>query len=452
MNSATCARREASGTSSPSSSPGHPRPSQRSYAAPSARAPRPGARAALPACARCRHGARPWRPSRGGRRARTRGRAGSGAAAGSRSRGAASPAAAIRRLLGLVVELDRLDRDVVAEPLGLLVGVRVAADVDEQRGVVDAGSLLRRPGRSARRGAGRSGTGGARAPSAGRTRGRCRARAPRRAPRAGRGRGRRRRRSRGPRRPASAYSGSGTVVADPLPVGDGAVVHVLEGFDLVVLVEPELWMHAARGPGEVLVGEGPGELRAGGRCLGHQASHILLTCSINCRGPLRGGRPRRSGRARGAGGRSSSGRCSSWSSAARPWRSSPGRAPRWPPTPPRSPASTCSCWAGSSCGRAPWARTAGRSRSPCTMAGSPPGPGHARRADHRRRRRQAPGLAGLAARPRAPSASRCAAPVAKVTGRWLSVAAGQAGAHRLRPPGGERGGRRERQRRAAPLA
>ncbi len=32
--------------------------------------------------------------------------------------------------------LDRLHRDVVAEPLGLLVGIRVAADVDEQRRVV----------------------------------------------------------------------------------------------------------------------------------------------------------------------------------------------------------------------------------------------------------------------------------------------------------------------------
>ena len=42
----------------------------------------------------------------------------------------------------LVVVLDRLQGDVVAEPLRLLVGVRVAADVDEQRGVVDDGALL----------------------------------------------------------------------------------------------------------------------------------------------------------------------------------------------------------------------------------------------------------------------------------------------------------------------
>jgi hypothetical protein len=40
-----------------------------------------------------------------------------------------------------VVVLDRLQRDVVAEPLGLLVGVRMTADVDQQRGVVDVGAL-----------------------------------------------------------------------------------------------------------------------------------------------------------------------------------------------------------------------------------------------------------------------------------------------------------------------
>ena len=41
----------------------------------------------------------------------------------------------------VVVVLARLQRDVVAEPLGLLVRVRVAADVDQQRGVVDGGAL-----------------------------------------------------------------------------------------------------------------------------------------------------------------------------------------------------------------------------------------------------------------------------------------------------------------------
>ena len=40
-------------------------------------------------------------------------------------------------LTRLVVVLRRLQRDVVAEPLRLLVRVGVAADVDEERGVVD---------------------------------------------------------------------------------------------------------------------------------------------------------------------------------------------------------------------------------------------------------------------------------------------------------------------------
>ena len=44
----------------------------------------------------------------------------------------------------LVVVLRRLQRDVVAEPLRLLVGVGVAAHVDEQRGVVDGDALLLR--------------------------------------------------------------------------------------------------------------------------------------------------------------------------------------------------------------------------------------------------------------------------------------------------------------------
>src|SRR5437016_2930949 len=41
----------------------------------------------------------------------------------------------------LVVVLRGLEGDVVTEPLRLLVGVGVAADVDEQRGVVDDRSL-----------------------------------------------------------------------------------------------------------------------------------------------------------------------------------------------------------------------------------------------------------------------------------------------------------------------
>ena len=51
-------------------------------------------------------------------------------------------AAAARTLPQLVVVLAGLQRDVVAEPLRLLVGVGVAADVDEQRGVVDGRALL----------------------------------------------------------------------------------------------------------------------------------------------------------------------------------------------------------------------------------------------------------------------------------------------------------------------
>ena len=42
----------------------------------------------------------------------------------------------------LVVELGRLERDVVAEPLGLLVGVGVAAHADQQGGVVDDRPLV----------------------------------------------------------------------------------------------------------------------------------------------------------------------------------------------------------------------------------------------------------------------------------------------------------------------
>ena len=122
-----------------------------------------------------------------------RARSGSGGAAGSRRRSAASPRPSLRVLRSSCVVLVRLQRDVVAEPLRLLVRVRVAPDVDEQRGVVDDRALARRRGRAARRCAARSGTGAARAPSAARSRGRPRARAPRRARPAGRARGRRRR-------------------------------------------------------------------------------------------------------------------------------------------------------------------------------------------------------------------------------------------------------------------
>jgi hypothetical protein len=46
-----------------------------------------------------------------------------------------------RRTAQRVVVLGRLHRDVVAEPLGLLVRVGMAADVDQQRGVVDDRAL-----------------------------------------------------------------------------------------------------------------------------------------------------------------------------------------------------------------------------------------------------------------------------------------------------------------------
>ena len=72
----------------------------------------------------------------------------------------------------LVVVLAGLQGDVVAEPLGLLVGIGVAADVDEQGRVVDDRALAPRRGRRIRPGAGRSCTGAVRAPSAGRSPGR----------------------------------------------------------------------------------------------------------------------------------------------------------------------------------------------------------------------------------------------------------------------------------------
>ena len=64
-------------------------------------------------------------------------------------------AAARPQAAQLVVVLGRLQRDVVAEPLRLLVRVGVAADVDEQRGVVDDARAPRSssPSRSARRSA-----------------------------------------------------------------------------------------------------------------------------------------------------------------------------------------------------------------------------------------------------------------------------------------------------------
>jgi hypothetical protein len=43
---------------------------------------------------------------------------------------------------GLVVVLDRLQGDVIAEPLRLLVGIGMAADIDQQGGVIDSRALL----------------------------------------------------------------------------------------------------------------------------------------------------------------------------------------------------------------------------------------------------------------------------------------------------------------------
>ena len=72
------------GSSSPASSPGQPRPSHRSYdAAERVEHRRRAARAARPARARSRRAGRSCRRPRGARRARTRARPGSGAAAGS---------------------------------------------------------------------------------------------------------------------------------------------------------------------------------------------------------------------------------------------------------------------------------------------------------------------------------------------------------------------------------
>ena len=83
----------------------------------------------------------------------------------------------------LVVVLPRLQSDVVAEPLRLLVSVGVAADVHEQRRVVDVGSLLVIEADPLRQPQQRSSTVARRAPSADRSQGRRRAKAPRQAPR-----------------------------------------------------------------------------------------------------------------------------------------------------------------------------------------------------------------------------------------------------------------------------
>ena len=94
-----------------------------------------------------RRAGRSSRPARGARRTRTRGRPGTGAAAGCprpTSRIVASAAHAAE----LVVVLAGLQRDVVAEPLRLLVGIGVTAHVDEQGRVVDDRPRPARRGRA----------------------------------------------------------------------------------------------------------------------------------------------------------------------------------------------------------------------------------------------------------------------------------------------------------------
>ena len=142
MYSATWATREARGTSSPSSSPGQPRPSQRSYAEPIASTTSSEQRELL------RH--------RAGDRGvvgdhpvdlavpREREREAEPEPVQRRAPGAELPHSRRRHPQAprVVVVLARLEGDVVAEPLGLLVGVRVAADIDEKSGVVDDRPLL----------------------------------------------------------------------------------------------------------------------------------------------------------------------------------------------------------------------------------------------------------------------------------------------------------------------
>ena len=178
------------GTSSPSSSPGQPRPSHGSYAAPSASSTGSGS----PSCSPSVRAIAAWwaimsSTSRWPESANSSADAEAVQRRVARSRAAASPAAA-PHAAELVVVLARLQRDVVAEPLRLLVRVGVAADVDQQRRVVDDRPRAARRARPARRGAARSGTGAARAPSAARSRDRSRATAPRRAPPGGRARDR----------------------------------------------------------------------------------------------------------------------------------------------------------------------------------------------------------------------------------------------------------------------
>ena len=138
--------------------------------------PRRG-RAPRPATGPARRAGRSSRRPPCGRTPRSRGRPGPGAAAYRPSPSSRSMASTSATLNGSASVLGRLQRDVVAEPVRLLVRVGVAADVHQQRRVVDRRPGLPRRARPARRSAARSGTGAARAPSAARSRGRCPARA-----------------------------------------------------------------------------------------------------------------------------------------------------------------------------------------------------------------------------------------------------------------------------------
>ena len=112
----------------------------RSYDPPTPSSTSVGSPSCSPSCERSRRDGRSCRRPRGGPRSRTRGRAGTGAAGVPRAEQRTIPTASDAERL--VVELGRLQRDVVAEPLRLLVGVGVAAHVHEQRGVVDGGALV----------------------------------------------------------------------------------------------------------------------------------------------------------------------------------------------------------------------------------------------------------------------------------------------------------------------
>ena len=108
--------------------------------------PRPAPPSGRPSCSASDAASAAWWsiiPSRSRRpERRTRARRGSDAAAGCPAPTSRSSPRRRPRLRDSWSYLVGLQRDVVAEPLGLLVGVGVAADVDQQRRVVDDRPLL----------------------------------------------------------------------------------------------------------------------------------------------------------------------------------------------------------------------------------------------------------------------------------------------------------------------